>query len=913
LSDPGVGDPGLGDPWHGELSAAERRLIALVIAFPPSFRKRFGAGVRYALVRDYRSARGRGRIAGAAWWLRAAGSLVLNGVVERVVGGGRKRAPSEGPGKQRPAANGREGMMSIEPMIRELSSAVRRLARRPGFALAAVATLAVGIGPTTAILSVVDGVLLEPLPYPEPDRLVRIVQQNSPDNRWNISLADFLAIEEEQAVFESVAAIQVTGAVLTGRGAPERITVGRVSADWLRVLGVEPSEGRDFLPDEDRPGAEPAVILASAFRDRVFGPRADALGEAVTLDGAPHTVVGVLDPGHASLAGTTADAWPILRLDTPPRRGPFFLRGVARLRADRTLEDARSDLDAVSRRIFSVWADTGFRDGQARLTPYPLEELIVGNVGSGLWLMLAGVAGVLLIAVSNVGGLFLVRAAEREGEMALRASLGATGFRLAGQLVVEGVLIAMLGGAAGALLAWLGLQGFLATNPTLPRLGQVGLDVSVLAIIASVTLGSGVLFGLAPLGRIVFAAGVLDPSRGSRSAGHSVRATRLRAGVVTAQFAIAFSLTAGAGLLVGSFVRLQRVDPGYDSEGVVAMQLSLPEGGYDDTQAFWREALRRVEELPGVAAVGVGSALPPAGSGSAGTNDFDLLDQPVPEGESQPYALWNWAGPGYLRALGVQLQRGRFFEEADREGEPVVLVSESWARRFYPAGDAVGAQLYAGGDRSVAMTVIGVTGDVKYLGLDAANDEAVYEPHWQATMRTGWLVLRSRTRPDENLLDAVRREIALLDPDIPISDVQTMDERTSESLARPRQWTVLLGLFAALGLALACVGVYGVLSYYVSTQRKEIGVRVSLGAEPARVRRLVVARGMTLAALGITIGLGVSLVAARWLRSVVFGLSPRDPTTLALVALGMTAVALVACALPAVRATRIDPASTLKE
>jgi len=805
--------------------------------------------------------------------------------------------------------------MTIGHVLREVGGAARRLARRPGFALAAVATLAVGIGPTTAILSIVDGVLLEPLPYPEPDRLVRIVQQNSPDYRWNISVADFLAVEEEQSVFESVAAIQVAGAVLTGEGTPERITVGRVSADWLRVLGVQPEQGRTFLPGEDRPGAEPVVILGSALRDRVLGPGTDALGQVVTLDGTPHTVIGVLAPRHATLAGTTADAWPILALNTPPRRGPFFLAGIARLRADRSIEEARSELDAISTRIFPIWAGTGFRDEQARLTPYPLKELIVGNVGNGLWLMMAGVAGVLLIAVSNVGGLFLVRAAGREGEMALRASLGATRARLSLQLTVEGLVIAVLGGVAGTLLAWLGLRGFLATNPTLPRLGEVGLDASVLLVIASVTLGSGILFGLAPLGRIVSSGGLANPSRERASAGHPRRSSRVRAAVVTAQFAVAFSLTAGAALLVGSFLRLQRIDPGYDSEGVVAMLISLPERGYeevDDAQTFWSEALQRISELPGVAVAGVGGALPPAGPGSAGTNNFDLLDQPVGDGESEPYALWNWTSPGYLRALDVPLLQGRSFDEGDRAGPPVVLVSDSWARRFYPDREAIGAQLYSGGDRSVAMTVIGVVGDVKYLGLDAVDDEAVYEPHWQVPMRTGWMVVRARTALDGGLMDGVRSEIARLDPDIPLASVQTMAERTSESLARPRQWTLLLGLFAALGLALACVGVYGVLSYYVSTQRREIGVRVSLGAEPGAVRRLVMARGMTLAMLGITIGMGVSLLSAHWLRAVVFELSPRDPTTLALVALGMTAVALVACAFPAIRATRIDPASTLK-
>jgi predicted permease len=806
------------------------------------------------------------------------------------------------------------GLPWIETALRDARHAGRGLRRNPGFAVATVLTLGLGIGATTAIFSVVDGVLLEPLPYPGADRLVRIVQQNSPENRWNISMADFLAIQEQQETFVSVAAYsRVPGnAAFTGRGDPERIEVARVSADWFEVLGVEPAEGRAFGEAEDDPGAETVVVLSAAFRDRVFGPDADALGATVTVDDVPHVVVGVLGPEHASLAGLTPDVWPILSLETPDRRGPFLYGGIGRLQADRTLEEARADLDAISRRIFGIWSGTGFGDAQARLTPYPLKEIMVGDVGRGLWLMLGAVIGVLLIAVANVGNLFLVRAAGREQEMRLRASLGASRARLAGQLLVESLVVAGLGGAVGVALARVGLEALVAGGPALPRMAEVGLDGSVLFATAAITLMAALVFGMAPLARLVLAR--LEAPGGSRGNGGAGGWSRVRGALVTAEFAMAFGLSTGAALLVGSFVHLQQVDPGYDPTNVVAMRVGLPEQRYPDytaAQAFWTDLLRGLDETSVLEAAGVGAALPPAGS--AGTNDFDLLDDPVAPGESSPVALWNWVSPGFFESLGVPLLRGRMFDEGDRttDGEPVIVVSESWARAYYRDGEVLGARLYAGGDRSVAMTVVGVVGDAKYLGLDAADDAVVYEPHWQLSLRSAHVVVRGRGSATESV-GVVRDRLAALDPELPLSDVRTMDERTYDSLARPRYWTTLLGLFAGLGLLLAAVGIYGVLSYWVGSQRKELAIRVSLGAAPRSVRWLVVRRGMLLAAVGIGLGVALSLGLSQWLGALLFGVSPHDPTILASVAVGLSAVALLACALPARRATRIEPAAVLK-
>jgi predicted permease len=803
------------------------------------------------------------------------------------------------------------GIPWIESVVRDARVAARGLRRAPGFTTSAVLTLGIGIGATTAVFSLIDGVLLEPLPYPSPERLVRIHEKSPPSNVFNISVADLLAIHEMQQVFEAVAGVQGGSAAFTGRGDPQQIPVARVTADWFRVLGVEPAEGRGFLPGEDRPGAEPAVVLSASFRDRAFGDGVDALGQSIVLDDVSHTVVGVLDEGVVSLAGYTADAWPIYRLDPPRRRGPFPMRGVGRLLPDRTFEDAVADLDRISVALFPIYSGIDYRDDSTRLTPFPLKEVMLGDVGQGLWLMLGAVAGVLLIAVANVGSLFLVRATGKEREVVLRASLGATRRRLAAQLFIESLLVASLGGAAGVLLGWLGLEVFIASNPAIPRIREVGLDGSTLLLTAAVTLGAALLFGLAPMARVAMSS-MSARGLGDRTGARGAWA-RLRSALVTAEFALAFSLAVGAALLLVSFQNLQRVDLGYDPDGVVALQMALPTARYgeiEESQAFWEEALERIRAQPGMVSAGLGSSLPPGGAGSTGTNNFDLVDRPVPDGTSEPVALWNEADAGFLSALGVPLLRGRLFEDADRNGDPVIVVSESWAERYYPGGDALGAQLYSGGDRSVALTVVGVVGNVEYQWLTGNDDEAVYEPTWQAPMRAGWVVVRSE-RSTADVALQLRSVIGSMDPNLPLR-IQSMDERSTGPLARPRQWTTLLGVFAGFGLLLACVGVYGVLSHYVSTQRREIGIRVSLGAQPASVRRLVIGRGMSLAVLGILLGLAASLFLARWLQTLVFGVSPHDPLTLAAVAVGLALVAFAACALPAINATRIDPAVTLK-
>lgn len=803
------------------------------------------------------------------------------------------------------------GFPWIESTLRDIRYGVRGLRRNPGFAAAAALTLALGIGATTAVFTVVDHVLLRPLPYPEADRLIEIRQQNSPTNIWNLSVADVQGIDELQTSMESFAALQREWTALTGRGRPEQILAGRASWNWFTTLGVQPAQGRGFVELDASTASPEVVVISHAFRARTFEATEDPLGQAILLDGIPHTIVGVLGPQWSTLAGYRADVWPILRLDTPTRRGPFFLKGVGRLRPDATLATARADLDQLSQTLFPRWAD-GFRDQTARLTPFDLRGFIVGDSGSTLWFVLASVVGVLLIAVTNVANLLMVRATARRAELSLRAALGASSGRIAKQLVTESLVLAAVGGLAGLAVAWGGLELFKALGPQLPRLDQVALDGRILAVSAVVTLTTAVVFGLVPL----LDAPSASPSNGlggerGAGSGSGRMVGRLRSALVAGEFAIAFPILAAAALFASSLAHLTDVDPGYDPTNLVSAQIALPEqnyGGYDEVQEFWRETLRRLEERPEVSAAGVGTALPPQ---AFNTNNFDLVVDPVPEGESEPVAVWNGASPSFFQVLDIPLLEGRLYDESDADGDPVAVVSRSWADRFAADRDPVGLQFYSGGDRSQPVTVIGVVGDVKFNGLDASDDAAVYEPFTQSWWGGTRVIVRTRGSA-EDAVTGIREVVAALDPGLPLSQIETMEVRLRDSVAEPRRWTVLLGLFSALGLTLSAIGAYGVLSFFVGRQSRELGIRMALGATPASVRQLVLQRGLGLAAVGTGFGLLLALIGTRWIRSLVFGVSPTDPVVLGLVTFSLLGVALVACLLPAIRATRIDPIEALR-
>jgi putative ABC transport system permease protein len=801
------------------------------------------------------------------------------------------------------------GTRPLDECAADIRYALRSLRRSPGFALAVVLVLGLGIGAASAVYAVVDAVLLAPLPYPAAGRLVRIYEQNSPTNRWSLSTADVGAIAARQRSFDAFGAVERGEAALAGAGPPARVPVGRATWGFFAALGVRAERGRLLEAGDGAPGAPDVVVVSDAFARRALDGPDSAVGRSLTLDGVSRTVVGVLEPGRSDLAGIRADLWPALQLRPPVRRGPFWLRGIARLEPGVALDAAARDLAGVSRGLMGLYAD--WHDSTAVLTPEPLRDAIVGAANRPVGLFAAAIALVLLVAVANVATLLLVRAAGREHELAVRTALGASRTRLARLVLTECAALTGLAGLVALVVAALGVGALARLAPDLPRLAEVGLHARTVIALAAVTLASGALAALAPVAAVLTgrSGGSVRPEHARAGGGR--RADRLRRALVVAEFALALPLLLGAGLLLNSFVRLTRVDPGFDPSGAVGVQVSLPAARYPDypaTQTFWRRLEQGASELPGVTAVGLTTGMPPDNGGFE--DNFDLVDRPVPSGAAEPVSPWLYVTPGYFAALGVPRLAGRFFGAADSgDAPPVVLVSRAWANRYLPGEDPVGRQLVQGGCYSCPRTtIIGVVGDVKYQGI-ARDGVAAYGPLLQSRSRTMSLLVRTRLAPGE-VFHRLRGVIAGLDPDLPVVET-TLADRLDASLADPRRWTIVLGGFGAAAALLAALGVFGLMSYVVRQRRRELGVRLALGAEPETLLFLVVGRGMRYAALGTALGLGLAALEGRWLAALLFGVGALDPaTTLGAVALLLLA-ALAACWLPGLRAARVSPIEVL--
>ena len=800
------------------------------------------------------------------------------------------------------------GIRSLQDLTADVRYAFRSLRRDPIYSAAAVLVLGLALGAGATVLAVAHSVLFAPLPYPDSRRLVRIGQLFQPNTGvWQLSTVDAQAILEQQQSFEAVGLVGWSVASLSGAGAPERIGVGRVTAGFFDALRVSPEAGRLLTRADEASGAPPVVVLSHTLAVQHFGGAAAALGRAVTLDGVSHAVVGVLPPGRDVLGpGIRAAAWPVLRLDVPTRRGPFWLRGVGRLRDGVSLDAATRDLEEISERIFPLWA-SGFRDETARITPVPLRDSIVGSTGRAVGLFGAAVILMLLVAVVNVATLSLVRASARAPELAVRAALGAGRLRLVRLPLTEGIALGVAAGLAGLALAALGvtLVPRFATN--LPRANEVALDGATVGLAALAALACGLLVSVSPALAALRGAGG-SASRGDRRrTGADRRTTTLRGALVVTEFALALPLLLGASLLFRSFLRLQEVDPGFDPEGAVNVAIALPPepyAGAPETERFWRQLERRAAEVPGVSAAGIGTELPPGMAGNV--NNFDLIDRPVPPGGAEPMAPWTLVTPGYFETLGIALLEGRMFTDLDSAtAPPVVLVSRDWAQRYYPGESAVGRQMVEGGCTSCPPTsVIGVVEDAKYLGLAAPGD-VVYSPLAQGGSRNAFLVVRSRA-PAAATFRALRDVVAGLDPELPVVE-QTMAERLDTQLVAPARSTAVLTAFALMGVMLAALGVFGLMSYAVRQRQREIGVRIALGADTRAITRMIVGRGMWYAAAGTALGLGLALLAARWLEAYLFDVAATDPLTVGGVAAVLLLVSVLACWLPGLRASRIDP------
>ncbi|HEX3274284.1 MAG TPA: ADOP family duplicated permease [Gemmatimonadales bacterium] len=803
------------------------------------------------------------------------------------------------------------GVRPLHDLAADLRFTLRGLGRNPAFALTAVLVLALAIGAATAVFSVVHTVLLSDLPYPHADRLVQVYQQNSPTNQWTLSVVDIQAIAEQQRSFEAFGAVRPGVAGLAGGGEPEQVPVAWVTAGFLSALGTTPATGRLIEPGDERPDAPPVVVVTARLAaDRLGGLRS-AVGRALLLDGVSHTVVGVLPPGLDELAGIRAAAWPVLRTATPARRGPFGLRGVGRLRPQLTLAAAGRDLAGISRRIYPLWR-AGFRDSLARLTPYPLRESIVGSATQQLRLFAGAVLLVLLGALANVATLLLVRASARGHELAVRATLGASRLRVARLVLTEGLVLTALGTLAGIGLAALALRLVGLIAPDLPRAHEIVLDARSVAVAVALGAASGLLVSLSPVMAVLGGRLVALRPEGRRSGG--TRWTGLVRGVlVAAEVALAIPLLLAAALLANSLLRLQRVDPGYDAGSSLTVWLAPPPARYPDTTAvrtFWRRAVAVAVETPGVVAAGLATSAPPDNQGEV--NNFNLTAHPVPEGGAEPTSPWSAVSPGFFPALGIPLHEGRLFTDADSAGAPpVAVVSRSWAARYFPGESVIGQQMVEGGCYECPRTtIVGMVGDVKYQGL-GRDGEGVYTPLMQSESRRAALFVRTSAAP-AGFTGPVLRHLRALDPDLPLS-ARLMKDELRRALADPTRWTAVLSAFGAAALALSSLGIFGLVSYLVRRQRREIGVRLALGAEPRAILRMVLARGMRYVLAGTVVGLVLTAVSGRWLGSLLFEVGPNDPLTIGGVTATLLLAALAACLVPGLQAGRIRPVEAMAE
>jgi putative ABC transport system permease protein len=811
----------------------------------------------------------------------------------------------------------------METLVNDVRYSLRTLARNPSFTIVAVLALALGIGANTAIFSIIDAVLLRPLPYQEPEKLVKVWTNFTgiglPNDRNWVSPPEFVDLRALNKSFSGVAAISGDSFNISTGGTPERVEGAQVSASFLDLLGVRPTTGRGFLPGEDQPGRDNVILLSHDLWQRRFGGDPAIVGRTITVNGRSYMVLGVLPPGFRYPA--EAEVWTPLAI-TPEMLGPGYrgshgLEVLARIKSEVSLDQARADMRAVTSQIIEQNRDYPYRDRDFAVLLVPLLEETIGDVRTALFVLLGAVGFVLLIACANVANLLLARAAVRERELAVRAALGASRGRLVRQLLTESIVLSMAGAASGLLVAHWGLRALnTITETALPRIASVGLDARLLAFTVLVAVATGVIFGLVPAiqaSRSITYDSLKEAGRGGTA---GTLHHGLRRVLIVAEVALSLVLLAGAGLLVRSFLRVLAVDPGFHADRVLTVRVALPEARYSTPErirAFYGELLDRIEHLPGVEAAGAVSSLPLSGSGSSGTVTIDT--NAVPPENATPEADWRAITPGYFRAMGIALVRGRFFDARDNEnGARVAIVDESLANTYWPNADPIGRRIKLGGRQSTRpwMTVVGVVRPVRYRTLEAASRIGLYWPEAQNPRSALSLAIRTASEPAA-MAATVQKQVLALDPDQPIYAVRTLEQLVSESVARRRLSMLLLSLFAGLALALAAVGLYGVLSYLVTERSHEIGIRMALGASRPQVMRLVLGQGLSLTLVGIAAGLAAAFGVTRLLSTLLFDVKASDPYTFGLMAVVLLAVATLAGFVPARRATRVDPMAALRQ
>jgi putative ABC transport system permease protein len=810
----------------------------------------------------------------------------------------------------------------VEVLLQDVKFGARTLMKNRGFALVAVLTLAIGIGANTAIFSVVEAVLLRALPYRDADRVVLLWENNrlrgKPHNVVNPG--NFFDWREQSASFDEMAAFADQRVGLTGGGEPEEVAAQAATPNLFQLLGARPALGRTLLPGDGEAGREEVAVISHGLWQRRFGSAPDIVGKVVNLDGMGVTVVGVMPPDFKwfikenSLSGKPAEMWVPLTLEAQQgeaRRGRY-LSAAARLKPGVSVAQAQVEMDTVASRIEAEYPNWAKGWG---VSIVPLREQLAGEIKPALLVILGAVGFVLLISCVNVANLLMARSAGRRKEMALRAALGAGRLRIIRQLLTESLLLAVIGGALGLLLSYWCVEALVALSP--PNLigeGQVGINLTVLVFTLAVSLLTGVAFGVVPAvetSRLNLSESLKESSRGNVGGG---RAGRVRGVLVVAEIGLSLVLLVGAGLMVRSFLRLQAVNPGFDAGNLLTMRVMLPESKYPQDGRkveFFRQAAERIRALPGVRSASAVSALPFADLGAATSFTVDGRP-PLPAGDRLTTDV-RVADENYFRTMNIPVVAGRTFTEQEAvEDRKVAVVNETMARRHFPGEDPIGKRILVNMSGEPTPTeIIGVVGDARYDKLEGELKPMVYWTPPRLTYSSMTFVVRTVGDPGA-LGPAAVREIQAVDKEQPVSDVRTMESWLAESTARTRFGTLLLGAFACAALLLAAVGIYGVISYSVAQRRNEIGIRMALGAQGRDVLRLVVGQGMRLVLAGVGLGLLGALALTRVMSGLLYGVAATDPTTFAANALLLTAVSLVACYIPARRATRVDPLTALR-
>ena len=811
----------------------------------------------------------------------------------------------------------------METLLSDIKFGFRLIIKNPVFSLVVVVALALGIGANTAIFSVLNAVLLKPLPYEDSERLVMMWQRFTgigvpKDQNWT-SPPEFNDVRRHQSSFSDIAAMQSTSFTILVGDKPERILGQFVSPSFFKLLGVEALLGRTFVADEEQQGKETVVVMSHGLWQRRFASDRSLVERTLNLNGRPYQVIGIAPPGFRDPQQPDAEMWAALSFTSQQltQRGSHGLLVIARIKPELTLEQARSDMTRVSERIVEGAPEYPYVKFGYRVLINPLLEEYVGDIRPALMMLMGSVALVLLIACTNVANLLLVRASAREREIGIRTALGAGRGRLIRQMLTESVVLSLVGAVVGVALARVGVSLLAAmAAQSFPRLGETHIDLTALTFTIVVALATGILFGLFPAFQSARGATQDVLKEGSQTSTAGRGRLRLRRVLVAAEVALSLLLLVGAGLLIKSFMRLQGVDAGFDPANVLTMRIVVPAARYsnpDQVRSFYREVLRRVSALPGVTKVGANNGIPLSGSGGSGTTTID--NPAFPDDRGTPEADQRIVTPGYFEAMGMTMLGGRMFDERDNDtGQPVAIIDETMAKTFWPNEDPIGRRIKRGGPQSTQpwLTIVGVARHVRYRTLEEPSRVQLYLPHAQAPTTGMSLAIKTRLEP-RTLANSVQREVIAVDPEQPVWAIRTMDELMAASVMRRQLIMTLLTLFAGIALMLAAVGIYGVISYWVTQRSHEIGIRVAIGASRLDVLKMVLGQSMSVVLIGVVIGLVGAAALTEVMATLLYDVSATDAVTFASYSAALILVGLLASYLPARRATRIDPVTMLRQ